>query len=231
MLTADAIIAALPELSDADLNLLLEAARQERERRQKEKQAEASLTEVLDDLTEGLMTAMERLASIDPTDPETLTRDLVRGMLVGTGCPFPVLAVAGFKNTSRCRCRWCGEADKASGWPEILGVKVWDWPWQPVEPVKYPGREMYAKGFVISYAPVQKAGMPVVIHLYAGVWPCRCSEEHPRSYPIYLQVDGEEVQEISWAKYMRMCSRAAQELREVREAQEKSAADPQRRRR
>lgn len=226
MLAADAIIAALPELPDPDLDAVLAAVRREKEARaEKVGTAETtpSLPEVLDRLVRDLADTMDRLAGIWPWDPCTLTRGLVLDMLAATGDPYPVVAVSGFMTTVKCNCG--RGVDKASGWPEILGVKAWDWPWLPVEPVKRPGREAYIRGFVLSYAPVQKAGLPVALHLSAGARPCdRCSDAYPRNYSVYLTVGVEGVREISWAAYQHACSRAAEGLEEVRLAQQKSAA-------
>lgn len=221
MLTVDAIITALPGLSDADLEAVLEAARREKEARRERERAEVSLTEALDRLSVSLTEAMDRLAQVDPCNPQSLTRSLVLKMLVCPAVPYPLVAAAGFKRKVQCGC---GAADETSGWPEVLGVKVWDWPWRPVEPLTRPGREAYIRGFVLSYGPVQKAGLPLTLHLSAGVRPCRCSKNYPRSYSVYVEVNGENIREVSWAAYNRACTLASRDSDDLRAAQEKSAA-------
>ncbi|MGB9791691.1 MAG: hypothetical protein ACPLTR_03840 [Thermacetogeniaceae bacterium] len=196
--------------------------KREQERRLAEARSETSLPEVLDKLLEELATAMEGVSSLP------FSRDAALNTLVAVGRPFPVIALFGFK--SKINCDRCRETTETSVWPEILGVKVWDWPFQPVEPLKYSSIEHYVRGFIASYAPIQKIGASFVLHLTAKRWPCRCSREHPRSYSVYQEVvETGETREVSWVTYQKACTAAAQAIPEIAEAQKKNAEFAKRR--
>ena len=82
---------------------------------------------------------------------------------------------------------------------------------------------MYVRGFILSYAAVQKANLPLIIHLPAGIKPCRCSGNYPRNYSIYVKIEENSQAVSSWAAYKQASQVAAQTLEEIRLAQEKSA--------
>jgi hypothetical protein len=229
-MTAAELIAALPSLPDSDLEAILEAARKERERRATEARPEASLADELDALAATLAERLERLSAAEMTAvPASLPLSLV---VTVPGGRYPVVGVAGYRASWRCEeSLYCG-ADAAACWPETLGVKPWDWPWQPLDPLTRKGGAVYARGFVLSFAPVERAGAVFAVHAEPKYVPHKClragprEEEHPRSRSAYFRIgtspEGLAVAQISWAAYRALCSRAAEALPELRQAQEKS---------
>jgi hypothetical protein len=222
------VIASLPGLPGPDLEKLETALLEEKARRAAAG-GEKSLTEELDALSVLLARQMDRVLGCDLAGFDSaLCRELV---VVLPGGRYPLLAVVGYRKHWPCEySRYCREKDAASCWPEVLGVKPWDWPWQPVEAVTHGNRDIYLRGFVLSFAPMEKAGVALVVHVNPRYTPHQCSAkkgDYPNSRSTYFIVgrspDGVlRLEGTTWANYRRACILAASLVPELAAAQERS---------
>jgi hypothetical protein len=228
------MIAALPELPTPVLETVLNAVRQEWEKRIAEARAGTSLADELDALMAALAERMDRVASEGNGRWGLWSPDekfLLNLLVLLPGGVFPLTGVVGYRRTWPCEVRrYCSGQDAAACWPELLGVKPWDWPWQPLEPATHDVRSAYIRGFAISFAPLERAGLTLTVHFAARAIPHPCSRDYSKIYPsqrsIYVAVErapeGYVARKISWAAYKKSCSQAAEILPDLRQAQEKS---------
>lgn len=233
-MTVMEVIAALQELPTPDLEAVLDAVRREWEKRVAEARAEVSLADELDALVAAVTERMDRVAAKADNrwglwDPdEKFLFDLL--VLLPKGV-YPLMGVVGYRRTWPCEVRrYCSGQDAASCWPELLGAKPWDWPWQPLEPATHGDRSAYVRGFTVSFAPLERAGIVLAVHLEARAMSHPCSRDYSQVYPsrrsVYVAIERAEegyvVRKVSWAMYKKSCTQAAEALPDLRQAQEKS---------
>jgi len=195
-----------------------------------------SLVDELDALADLLAARMDSFARRDLT---SLSGTFCQEMVVILPCGrYPLLGVVGYRKSWPCYedPYYCRERSVGACWPEILGVKPWEWPWQPYEPVRHGSRKTYVRGFILSFAVMEKAAVTVAVHVAPRYVPHNHygsdSGEHPASRSAYFAVtrgtDGAlALESITWAAYRKLCSRAAQAVPELAAAQEKSAQEAQ----